>query len=210
MTHRPEHHPIRSRIDQRAKELLADTQGMVHRASNLAAPDLPRRVEDCPQADVGLCCPQEHKSEPRPPTQSCQGLAGRSTRLAVFGQPEDQLWRGTRPAVGLEGLAFFEEWVRGNEDISSAIQRPDNVAEAIWADFLQELGNVRKRIAGNAKQILQRTDKSGDTFYKAAHEVISFYKLQGHTVRFIRCDAGSSENDFTAWATAFVTSLLLQ
>ena len=43
-------------------------------------------------------------------------------------------------------------------------------------------------------------DKSGDTFYKAAHDVISFYKSQGHTVRFIRCDAGSSENDSTAGA----------
>jgi hypothetical protein len=43
-------------------------------------------------------------------------------------------------------------------------------------------------------------DKSGDSFYTAAHEVISFYKSQGHTVRFIRCDAGSSENDSTAGA----------
>ena len=43
-------------------------------------------------------------------------------------------------------------------------------------------------------------NKSGDSFYQAAHEVISFYKSQGHTVRFIRCDAGSSENDSTAGA----------
>ena len=167
MTHRPEHHPIRSRIDQRAKELLADTQGMEHRASNLAAPDLPRRVEDCPQADVGLCCPQEHKSEPRPPTQRCQGLAGRSTRLAVFGQPEDQLWRGARPAVGrrgtrprpriLENPEFFENWVKKADEISSATRQPENVDDTIWADYLQVLGDVRRRTAENAKQIVQST-----------------------------------------------------
>ena len=162
---RPEDHPIRSRIDQRAKELLADTQGMAHRASNLAPPDLPQRLEECPQADVGLCCPHEHGSEHRPPTQNCLGLAGRTTRLAVFGQSESQLWRGTRPAVGrrgtrpqpkkLEGLAFFGDWVERAKDIPSAIQRPDNVSESIWAEFLQVLGDVRKRIADNARQILQ-------------------------------------------------------
>jgi hypothetical protein len=41
-------------------------------------------------------------------------------------------------------------------------------------------------------------DKSGDSFARAAAEVISFYKLHGHIVRTIRCDAGSSENDSSA------------
>jgi len=40
-------------------------------------------------------------------------------------------------------------------------------------------------------------DKSGDSFLKAAEEVIAFYRLHGHIVRQIRCDAGSSENDST-------------
>jgi hypothetical protein len=43
-------------------------------------------------------------------------------------------------------------------------------------------------------------DKSGETFYQAAQEVITFYKSHGHSMRSIRCDAGSSKNDSVSGA----------
>jgi hypothetical protein len=43
-------------------------------------------------------------------------------------------------------------------------------------------------------------DKSGESFSRATDEVIAFYKAHNHRVRYIRCDAGSSENDSAAVA----------
>ena len=78
----------------------------------------------------------------------------------MFGQSEEQLWRGAPPTVGRRGrqphamvpemLQYLRGWLYEDEVASDPKRRPDNVSEAMWAAYLQILRNVRLKVARQA------------------------------------------------------------
>jgi hypothetical protein len=53
---------------------------------------------------------------------------------------------------------------------------------------------IFKDLFSGYRHAIMVKDKSADTFLAATEQVIAFYKGHGHRVRFLRCDAGSTEN----------------
>ena len=70
----------------------------------------------------------------------------------------------------------------------------------VYLDMAARTFYLAEENIGLYERIMRACRKSGKSFSRAADEVIAFYKTHNHSVRNIRCDAGSSENDSTAVA----------